>query len=234
MPGMRTKNRPRLILNVAVSLDGKIATRAREKFQFSSRADRRMMDRIRAAADAILIGGNCLRVDDPPLLIRDRALIRARVRRGKPPQPLGIVASRTLDLPVASRFFREDPGRRIVATVRRSPAARRVKLVGIAEVWIAGERNLSPVKLLGMLAKRGIKRLLLEGGGSLNQEFLSRDLVDEIHLTVCPLLIGGATAPTPFDGRGFLARQVRRARLLSARRAGQELFLHYRLPGGTW
>lgn len=221
--------RPTCILNVAISLDGKIATHRREKFRFPSRADRRVMDRIRADVDAILIGGASLRVDDSPLRVRSRALVRARVRQGMTPQPLGLVASRSLDLDTDSRFFREDPGRRIIVTTGRSPAARRQRLAEVAEIWIAGPRELSPARLLGRLARRGVGRLLLESGGALNYLFLARDLIDEIFVTVCPLVIGGGTAPTPFDGPGLLARQARRATLLSSRRIGQELFLHYRL-----
>ena len=84
-------------------------------------------------------------------------------------------------------------------------------------------------RLLGRLARRGVDRLLLESGGGLNHLFFARDLIDEIFLTVCPVVIGGEAAPTPFDGPGLLARQARRATLLSSRRIGQELFLHYRL-----
>ncbi|MBI4161758.1 MAG: RibD family protein [Acidobacteria bacterium] len=226
---MRTRARPYCVLNVAVSLDGKIATYRREKFQFPSRRDRDRMDRLRAEADAILIGGTSLRVDDPPLFVRDPRRIRARVRRGLPPQPLGIVASRSLDLLSGSRFFREDPGRRIVVTVRRSPATRRRRLERLAEVWIAGERDLSPERLLLRLRRRGVRRLLLESGGALNHAFLAAGLIDEVYLTVCPLVISGSTAPTPFDGPGLVASATRPARLLSARRVGQELFLHYRL-----
>jgi 5-amino-6-(5-phosphoribosylamino)uracil reductase len=230
---MRKVTRPHCVLNVAISLDGKIGTYRREKFQFPSRNDRKVMDRIRAAADAILIGGASLRVDDPPLRVRSPSLIRDRVRRGQPEQPIGIVASKSLDLPVNSRFFREDPGRRIVVTVSGSPARRRSRIEPVAEIWIAGNKDLSVPRLLSRLRRRGVRRLLLETGGSLSHLFLARDLIDEVYVTVCPLVIGGAGAPTPFDGPGLLARQARRARLLSARRIGQELFLHYRMvPSG--
>lgn len=226
---MRKGNRPYCVLNVAISLDGKIGTYRREKFKFPSRNDRKLMDRIRAESDAILIGGASLRIDDPPLLVRNPALVRARVRRGLAPQPIALVASQSLALPIGSRFFREDPGRRVVVTIARSPAARRKKIEKVAEVWTVGDSELSIPRLLDRLRRRGVRRLLLETGGSLNHLFLARDLVDEIYVTVCPLVISGAAAPTPFDGPGLLARHTRGARLLSARRIGQELFLHYRM-----
>ena len=73
----------------------------------------------------------------------------------------------------------------------------------------------------------GIRELLLEGGGATNFAFLRDDLVDEIYLTLCPIVIGGGSSPTPVDGEGFAPENFKRFRLTESHRSGRELFLHY-------
>ena len=96
--------RPRCFLNVAMSLDGKIASRRRELPRFPSRSDRRMMDRVRARADAVLVGAGTLRAADFPLRIRSATLRRQRLAAGRPGQPLNILLSSSLDVPLGGRF----------------------------------------------------------------------------------------------------------------------------------
>ena len=79
-----------------------------------------------------------------------------------------------------------------------------------------------------MLSDRGIGRLLVEGGGEVNMAFWEAGLVDEVYLTLCPVVIGGSTAPTAADGTGFASDRFRKLRLIESRRVGQELFLRYR------
>ncbi len=80
---------------------------------------------------------------------------------------------------------------------------------------------------MSRLARLGIGTLLLEGGGETNFSFLDRGLVDEIYLTLCPVIVGGSASPTPVDGPGFLPAKYPWFRLDGVRRKGDELFLHY-------
>jgi 5-amino-6-(5-phosphoribosylamino)uracil reductase len=79
------------------------------------------------------------------------------------------------------------------------------------------------------LANFGIKRLAILGGGKLVASVLAAGLVDELWLTVCPLILGGADAPTPVEGEGFLADLAPKLELLAVKQVGQEVFLHYRV-----
>jgi len=224
----RPSGRPRCFLNVAMSLDGKIASSARELPTFPSQADRRAMDRIRARADAVLIGAGTLRAADYPLRVRSAALRRLRVASGKSAQPLNIVLSSTLRVPLDGRFFLDSEAKRLVVTTTRAPARKREAAGLRSEVLVWKGAKIDLRRLVRELYRRGIRNLLLEGGGATNFEFFRLGLVDEIYMTLCPVVIGGASSPTPVDGAGFSPRDFLRFSPIRVKRVGGELFLHYR------
>src|SRR5262245_14829308 len=133
---------------MAMTADGKITSAAREYAAFTSRHDKRAMDRLRAEADAVLIGAGTLRADDPPLSIRDPEMRALRGSLGKPPELRTVVVSARLDLPFEGRFFRDgDPSRRVVATVEEAPEDRVQKLEGRARVWRLGRGRVDVPRL---------------------------------------------------------------------------------------
>lgn len=226
-----TPDRPYILLNYALSLDGKISTETRDPVRFTSRTDRGLMDEIRADADAVLIGAATLRAEDPPVRIQAARRRDERTRRGKPPHPVSIVLSRSLRLPSEGRFWKDDRVERIVATTEQTPAELTLPFEDKAEVIRAGRTSVDLVELCRVLSERGIGRLLVEGGGEVNMAFWEAGLVDEVYLTLCPVVIGGRNAPTAADGAGFEADRLRNLRLLESRRVGQEFFLRYRVVG---
>lgn len=223
------RDRPFVYVNMASSVDGKITSAAREYPKMTSAADRTEMDRLRSTADAILVGAGTLRADDPPLHVRDEALRRERVAAGRPVELPRIVVSRSLSLPSGSRFFADDGAPRIVATVRTAPADRKGSLAARAEVWELGDDTVDVTELLRRLRARGVLRLLVEGGGELNWHLVAADLVDELHVTFAPTLLGGREAPTLLEGSGFPMAEQRRLELLSLRREGSELYSRWRV-----
>ena len=220
--------RPRCFLNVAMSLDGKIASSRRELPAFASREDRRVMDRIRARADAVLVGAATLRTADFPLRVHSRALRRRRLASGRPEQPLNILLSSSLRVPLDGRFFTATDTRRLVVTLLTAPGDRLLKARTRAEVLAWKGKTISLRRLMKELHGRGVRELLLEGGGTTNFEFFKAGLVDEIYLTLCPLVIGGAGSPTPADGAGFPPGGFRQFLPVRMFRKGAEVFLHYR------
>lgn len=220
--------RPRCFLNVAMSLDGKIASTARELPTFPSHQDRLMMDRIRARSDAVLIGAATLRAADFPIRIRSAALCRRRVASGKSEQPLNILLSARLRIPLHGRFFSDSKISRLVVTTIGAPQRKRKAARRRSEVLVWKGKKINLHRLMRELHRRGIRELLLEGGGTTNFEFFRLGLVDEIYLTLCPVIIGGAGSPTPVDGAGFNPREFLKFSLTRIKRAGGELFLHYR------
>jgi 2,5-diamino-6-(ribosylamino)-4(3H)-pyrimidinone 5'-phosphate reductase len=221
-------NRPFVFVNMAATVDGKITSAAREYPLFASAMDRRRMDLRRAEADALLVGAGTLRADDPPLWLRDPEARQYRASLGRPPELTRVVVTRGGELPATSRFFDErDGGDRIVAVPEELPEARLSGLGGAATIWRCGTGQVDLPGLLLRLKQRGIERLLLEGGGELNWQFLEADLIDELYVTVAPALLGGRDSPTIVEGRGLPMAGQRRLRLLEVDRHDDELFCRW-------
>lgn len=218
---------PFVLMNAAVSADGKLAPASRRRVRLGSARDLARMDRLRASSDAILIGAGTLRAEDPPLQVRSRALLAARLRAGRPRLLTNIVLSRSLELPLGARFFRDPSVKRLLIAPASAPKRNLLRLRRLSEVLLVGRTRVDPRRLLERLAARGIERLLVEGGGKTYALFLEAGLVDEIHLTICPVLVGGRDAPTAFDGEGFDDPPFPRLALSLCRREGEEVYLRY-------
>jgi len=219
--------RPFVYVNMAMTADGKITSSAREYPRFTSSHDKKTMDRLRAEADAVLVGAGTLRADDPPLGVRDPEMRRHRRSLGKPDELVVVVVSASLDLDPGSRLFTEGSSARIVATVEEAPENAVRRLSDLAEVWRVGHGRVDLRALLARLRARGVERLLVEGGGELNWAFVESGLVDELYVTVAPCVLGGRAAPTPVDGEGLAMDSRVRLRLVSVDRHGDELYCRY-------
>ena len=213
----------KVVSNTAISLDGRINTRERRFAFFGSARDHARMSRLRAAADAVLVGGATFRNWPHPALpdAEDRGGLRGR--------PWNVVVSRSLDLPMTPEFL-DDPAIRPLFLTRAASLAGKT-LKAEAEGW-AGEGGDLPVGwILEQLERRGVERLLIEAGGDLLFQFLAADAIDEMFLTLCPLVVGGP-APSLAGGPGFDLADAPRLRLLSAEPEGDEVFLHYEVIKG--
>jgi len=224
---MTVRGRSHIIVNMAVSVDGRINSRTRERFALGSEHDRRLMDVLRERADAVLIGAGTVRHDGHPMLLRYPDLVAKRKRRGESAHPVNVVLSGDLDLPV-QRFFAGDATRRIIFTTRRATAARIRKFQRVAEVVVLPGKHPSAPRVVEELHKRGLKRLILEGGGEVHFPFAKAGLVDEWYITITPRLIGGRNSPSFLDGEGFVKKNHIQLKLVSLRRVKDELFLRYK------
>jgi riboflavin-specific deaminase-like protein len=210
-------------LNVAMAFDGRIAGADRRKFTLSSREDRRRMAALRDRADAVVIGAGTLRSENPPPFVREQQ----RPGRGRTAPFTWVILTRTLDLPSASRLLRSREVRVVVAAPEGAPAGADAGLGPRVEVWRVGRSQVDLPSLIGRLAAAGARRIVVEGGGRTNFAFLAAGLVDEIFVTLCPFILGGADAPTLADGAGFGAEPMR-LELVALERQADEIFLHYR------
>jgi len=229
MPAARPAQRPQVALVLAMSADGKISDGARSPARFGSERDRAHLEQRIAAADGFLFGAGTLRAYGTSLPIRDAALLQHRQRQGKPPQPPHIVCSASGNLDPGLRFFGQPVPRWLLTTAAGAkPWATSSAFEQIFPVPTTAT-GLDWAIALAHLKTAGVQRLVVGGGGQLAAALLAIEAVDDLWLTVCPLLLGGHRAPTPVDGAGFVAAIAPRLELLSCEAIAQEVFLHYRL-----
>lgn len=223
---------PRVAANFAISIDGKIAARGRGPTRFTSEADRRRMLELRAGADAILVGRGTLEADDMPLRLPSRRWQARRLRAGKPAEPLRVVFTHSGRLRKNLRIFR-DGAPVVVFTTRAMPPAVRRRLENVAVVKTLGRGKTVDVgEALALLARDyGVRTALCEGGGGLFRDLVAAQAVQELHVTIAPLVIGGAEAPTLLGpaAAALLPHSVP-LRLENLRRQGREIFATYRFP----
>lgn len=202
--------------NTAVSLDGRINTRGGGFPVLGTARDHARMSRLRSEADAVLVGGATFRNWPHPALPdgEDRARLGER-------RPWTVVVSRTMNVPVTPQFLAEPAFRPLFLTRRAA-----IPDGFPAEVEGYDGEHLPVPWMLEQLRARGVERLLVEAGGDLLFQFLAADAIDEMNVTLCPLVIGGDT-PSLADGAGFALGDVRRLTLLSSEVEGDEIFLRY-------
>lgn len=228
---MISPRRPHVIVNVAMTLDGKLDSVARQGAAISSADDWARVDRLRASCDAIMVGAGTLQQNDPRLTIKTPALQAERVQRGLPPHPAKVGVMSRLTLAPASRFFTQGPATVILATSLRTSAAEVQQWQARGAVVLQhGDEQVDLLAVLADLRAMGHERLLVEGGGTLIASLLSQRLVDEVLVYVAPLVLGGATAPTLADGPGLLPAQAVPLQLQNVERLEDDgVLLHYRL-----
>jgi len=217
---------------MAMTADGKIATANHAVSSFGSRRDQAHLLELRATADAVMAGARTADLNPINLGPGPAKYRRLRVRRGLAEFNLRIIVSRSGTVNPSAEIFQRPFSPIIILTTRRATPGRLKALRAVAtEVKICGAREINfPRALRWLRQKWGIKRLLCEGGGELNDALFRAGLVNQLHLTVCPKVFGGRTAPTIADGlgAGSLARAAQ-LELESARRLGDEMFLVYRV-----
>jgi 5-amino-6-(5-phosphoribosylamino)uracil reductase len=214
-------------LMMATTIDGKIATRHREAARFGSPEDRGRLEEQVAWADALVIAAGTVRAHGSSYRVTRADLVLERQADGRGDQPTSVVVSRSLNLPLDMPFFTRQAIPRLVATDAAHERVARATFDGLAEVLSAGDDGVDVAVLKEALNRRGMKRLLVLGGGRLNFDALSAGVVDEIYLTVSPHVYGGAEAPTMVDGEGFSLADSVDLRLLECERVGDEVFLRY-------
>ncbi|MDR3781764.1 MAG: 2,5-diamino-6-(ribosylamino)-4(3H)-pyrimidinone 5'-phosphate reductase, partial [Candidatus Nitrosotalea sp.] len=187
------KSRPYVIISAAMSIDGKLATRT-GRSNLSSKRDLIRVHKLRKTVDAILVGKNTINIDDP--------LLTVRYVQGK--NPIRIILDSKGSLSPKSRVI-ETAKKNLTILVVSENAPRKVErfIAKGVQVIRCGKNKINLKKLLQILGKKGIKRIIVEGGGTTNWYFFKEKLVDEITITIAPYVIGGSTAISLVEGDGF-------------------------------
>jgi riboflavin-specific deaminase-like protein len=228
--------RPFVFINVATTVDGKLAPENRKFVPFGSKRDLDLLYELRAQADAVLMGART--VDSAPGHYGPgpAKYRRMRIRRGLPEYNLRVIVSGRGTLSPRSDIFRYRFSPIIVLTSARASVRNLRRLRAVADdVEIFGDKELDFEAAFRWLEKKWrVKKILCEGGGELNTTLIRKNLIDEIYVTLCPLLFGGRGAPTMADGDGVTrVEDATKLRIKSFKRLGQELFIVYRVMKRT-
>ncbi|HWI57436.1 MAG TPA: dihydrofolate reductase family protein [Bacillota bacterium] len=229
-PARARSLRPFVLVNMAMTADGKIATANRAAASFGSRRDQAHLLELRATADAVMAGARTVDLNAVTLGPGAARYRRLRRHRGLSEYNLRIVVSRAGTLNPQAELFQHRFSPIVILTTRQAGVERLNALRQVAdEVKVCGEKEIHFARALRWLREKWkVQRLLCEGGGELNDALFRAGLVDELHLTVCPRIFGGRQAPTIADGTGAgsLAKAAR-LQLQSAKRHGEEMFFVY-------
>jgi len=213
------KSKPYVILSAATSIDGKIATITGDS-NLSSKQDRVRLHKLRSKVDAILVGKNTVSRDNP--------LLTVRYTRGK--NPIRIILDSKGTISEKSKILQtSNEISTIIAVSKKISKLNLEKLRKFpVEVIIVGKNSVNIKLLLKKLSNRKIKTILVEGGGTINWEFIKHNLFDELIITVSPFLIGGIDAISFLQGQGF--KKISNSpdlRLKSIKRLKNHLVLYY-------
>ena len=197
-------NRPFVFINVAMTADGKIDTFERRGAAISSLRDRERVDRLRAGADAIMVGGKTLIGEDPKLTVKSEALRAERLAHGLSPNPIKVGIVTEANIKADSQFLNMGPAEIVIFTTRRT-SKEQLSLLEARHVHVYATQaeKVDLQAALATLAKMDVKRLMVEGGATLNFELMRFGLVDELTVYVAPMIFGGASAPTLAAGLGL-------------------------------
>ena len=225
-------NKPYVHINVAMTADGKIDTFERNGATISSKLDKERVDRLRAEADAVMVGGRTLLDENPKLTVKSADLRAERKARGLPPNPVkvGIVSNAALE--PASDFLMAGPARIVIFTTQKTSKEKLefLRTRGV-EVFVHETERVDLSTALRTLKELAINRLMVEGGATLNFELLRLGLVDEVTAYIAPLVFGGESAPTLAAGPGLVRSAAIPLKLVDAE-AWEDggVILKYQIP----
>lgn len=213
-----------VLINAAMTIDGKIATNLGDS-AISSKQDLRRLHRLRSSVDAIVIGISTVIVDNPRLTVR---LVK---RYGT--TPVRIIIDSTGRIPLDSKILKSASKiNTIVAVTSRTSDKRidKIKSAG-AMVIVAGARTVDLKELFCILKKMGFNKILVEGGGELNWSILQLGIVNELMVTVAPRIVGGRTATTLVEGDGYtrISESIKTELIKISRQNNGEIMLYYKL-----
>ncbi len=221
--------RPYTLLSCSMSLDGYLGSATEERLLLSNDADFDRIDGVRAGCDAILVGAATVRKDNPRLLVREERRRHARAAAGLPTSPAKVTITARGDLDPRYYFFTAGESEKLVYCDTEVVPATRERLGPVATVIDAGGTARRMRRVGEDLLERGVRRLMVEGGGTVHTQFLTAGLADELQLVVAPFFVGDSRARRFVDDGRFPWCPDHRARLVETRAIRDVVLLRYAL-----
>ncbi|MFC9131873.1 RibD family protein [Streptomyces sp. NPDC057099] len=217
--------RPYVILSAAMSVDGYLDDTTPDRLRLSNAADFDRVDQVRAESDAILIGANTMRRDNPRLLVNSDERRSKRIADGKPEFPLKVTITASGDLSADLKFWHFG-GQKLVITVDGAEEKVRATLGDLADVVSVGP-ELDWGLVLDELGRRGVERLMVEGGGTIHTQLMAQNLADEVHLAIAPLLVGQPEAARFLGDADYPGGSTARMKVLEIRAIDDVVLVRY-------
>lgn len=219
--------KPYVILNAAMTLDGKIATETGSS-NISGKEDLIRVHELRKEVDAIMVGINTVIADDPRLTVH-------KIESKKEDNPIRVVVDGKGRIPIGSRITNDDAPTIIAVSddyksdLTASDKYQVLKNKSV-DFFFAGKKQVDLVKLMDYLYEKGVKTLMLEGGSTLNFSMIKDGLIDEIRICVAPMVVGGVNAISLFGGDGFMTMDESvKLELVDSFSCGKDLVLKYKV-----
>ena len=222
------ENRPKTIVILAMTADGKIADFKRNAARFGSDIDKNHLEKQISLVDSVIFGAGTLRAYGTNLTVKNPELLAARKQQNKSSQPINIVVSASGKIADNLRFFSQPVPHWLITTEQgtRNNTSNFEKVLTFSALE---KGKIDLVAAFKRLKEIGLNNVAILGGGELVASCLEQNLIDEFWLTICPYILGGKNAPTPVEGKGFLSKHSQKLELLSLEQIEQEIFLHYKV-----
>jgi len=215
------RSRPYVILSAAITLDGKLGVK-NQRTKLSSKNDKVRVHELRSTVDAIIIGKNTVNLDNP--------LLTVRYAKGK--NPVRIILDSLGTIKSSSKIIQTCNNVPTIIAVSESISQKNLQRLRkfSLEILICGKNTVNVSKLLRILLTKGFKRILLEGGGTVNWSFIQKNIIDEAIITLAPYIVGGKTAISLVEGIGFKnLENSTKLKLNKIQKNKNELVLFYKL-----
>jgi 2,5-diamino-6-(ribosylamino)-4(3H)-pyrimidinone 5'-phosphate reductase len=213
-------SKPKITLSAAITLDGKIGQKNKH-IVLSSKSDKIRVHKLRSKSDAILVGKNTVEQDDP--------LLTVRYAKGK--NPIRIILDSHGTIKNDSKIIKtckRIPTIIVTSEIISKSNLNRLRKLPI-DVIVCGKNQVNITKLLSILSKKGIKTILLEGGGTINRSFLKKNLIDEMVIALTPYVLGSENTVSLFEGILFLSSKIKSPlKLKKVQKNGNEIILNYK------
>jgi riboflavin-specific deaminase-like protein len=220
--------RPRIILNFAMTVDGKVSTATLTPSGFTSPFDKHRLLEIRSLGDAVMVGKRTLEIDQMSMGLPDEALRRARVERGQSEYPIRVIISNSGNISNNLHIFTQQFSPIVIYSTTRMPPSNQTELRSKAELHLSPNDCLDLAEVLSNLYEaHQVRTVVCEGGPQLARTLAEIDAVDELFLTIAPILAGGAGAPGILGTSGIFLPASRSYRLESMKLEAEECYLHY-------
>ncbi len=211
-----------------MSIDGYLDSATVRRLSLSNEADFDRVDAVRASCDAILVGAATIRNDNPRLLVRSAARRAERLALGLAPSPVKVTVTGAGELNASADFFSTGDAEKLVYCASDRVDGVRNRLGSVATV-VDGGQPVGMHRVSADLCARGVRRLMVEGGGTVHTQFLTADLADELQLVIAPFFVGDSRARRFVDDGRFPWNPHRRARLAEVKQIGDVVLLRYAL-----